>query len=210
MKSKIMKILVLLLLIGIVIFFGVLSIPGQVYETNNVADYGQYIGNYNNDNVRAFIQSFFPAEISSIYTSVTYHYKAKQGDTYSYEAYLEFCIPDEELFYTMMDQYACDYNYIPFAYDNSYIEYTVSNVYNIFLGDEVNANGNYQMLRAQIGKILFSEVDHRVVFVAIGHYDGGGTHTDELSFFFDRFSIDPVEFSEQAFDTEYEQEQYRK
>ena len=44
---------------------------------------------------------------------------------------------------------------------------------------------------AKIGAVLFSDAEQRIIFFALGAYDGGGTSTDELNYFFDRFGINP-------------------
>lgn len=49
----------------------------KVFVTDDINDYGKYIGNYDNDTPSDFINSFFPASISNSFTDVKYHYKAK-------------------------------------------------------------------------------------------------------------------------------------
>ena len=73
-----------------------LNRPAPVYETNDITDYGIIKGNYDNDSPKKFVSSFFPENIEAYFSDVTYHYKAKKGDTYAYEMYLEFVIQDTE------------------------------------------------------------------------------------------------------------------
>ena len=81
-----------MVLVLIVLFAGY----GSIYETNSVNDYLHITGNFINDEPRTFIQSFFPEKIEEYFSEVDYHYKAKRGDGYAYECYLEFVIEDAE------------------------------------------------------------------------------------------------------------------
>jgi len=168
-----------------------------ITETTDVADYGMYTGNYDNGTPSEFITSFFPAAIDNRFSNVTYHYKAKKFDTYAYEVWLEFVIEDSELFFDFIaehtDQEAC----VPFLYDESYTDYTISNYLHIHTEHEdvlYNAETGYPIEKATIGKILYSESEQRIIFWALGMYDGGGTRTTELNHFFSYFDIDPAEY----------------
>lgn len=99
---------------------------GDVCQTQDIADYGVIEGNYDNDTPREFIQSFFPEEIEVWYSDVEYYYWAKKMDTYSYEAYLEFEVPDKALYTRLVDEVTEGAELPVFEYDSQYREYTVS------------------------------------------------------------------------------------
>jgi hypothetical protein len=69
-----------------------------------------------------------------------------------------------------------------------------------------NKSGGYAIHYAEIGKVLFSEEEQRVIFFALGDYDGGGTDTAELGYFFTRFDIDEKEYQDHAYYTHQDQE----
>ena len=183
----------------------------RIYETNSISDYGRYVGNYDNDTPSAFINSFFPSELSEDYSEVEYHYKSKRLDTYSYEVYLGFCITDSKKFNDYLEGIITKHgNPIEFIYNNTFEEINVSNVYNIASNKEITGDDTYRILNAQVGKILISRESQRIIFVAIGLHDGGGTDTSELSYFFNKFNINPCEYTHFAYDTVFEEQSASK
>jgi hypothetical protein len=182
-----------------------LSAPydANIFVTNDIHDYGKYIGNYDNDTPSDFINSFFPASISNSFTDIKYHYKAKKFDTYAYEAYLEFVIDDPDSFARFLEEYVCEEQCNPFLYDQAFLEYSISNVLRI--GESKNASGGYSISYADIGKILFSVDEQRIIFIALGVYDGGGTDTSELNHFFSQFDIDCNQYKDYAYFTHDDQ-----
>lgn len=175
----------------------------DVFVTNEISDYGKFIGNTDNDPPSKFIKSFFPANISKDYADIQYHYKAKKFDTYAYEAYLEFVIPDSASFALFLEDYVHMEQCEPFMFDQTYTEYSISNVLRL---DALQSEaGKYAISYAEIGKILFSIDEQRIIFIALGVYDGGGTYTSELNHFFSRFSIDCAQYQDYAFFTHDDQ-----
>lgn len=165
---------------------------GSVYETNDVKDFGNYTGNYNNEFPATFISSFFPEKIEDYFSDITYHYKAKKFDTYAFECYLEFVIEDPSQFSEFIARYVDANASQPFMFDDAYNICIVSNDLDL---DSIAGNtSKYSISFAKIGNILYSVDEQRIIFVAIGVYDGGGTFTNELNFFFDRFSVDPMRY----------------
>ena len=174
------------------------------YRTTDIADYGKYVGNFDNKFAKEVISAFFPAKIEDSFTDVRYVYSAVKVDSAAFEAYLEFVIEDPEAFSAYIQQVTNDDNIHPFHYDDSYMEYTISNL--LTLGDERTFESDfadykagtdfYRIQVAKIQKILYSPAEQRIIYVAIGVYDGGGTGTYFLSTFFDRFGIDPKEYEE--------------
>ena len=175
----------------------------EIYETNDLADYGKYTGNHDNDAPREFITSFFPETVSDSFTDIQYHYKAKRFDTYAYEAYLEFVIPDSASFNLFLEEYIKKDQCNPFMFDTSFTEYSISNV--LQFTDTNNHSDKYAISYAEIGKILFSIDEQRIIFVALGVYDGGGTDTSELNIFFSRFHIDCQFYQQHAYFTHEDQ-----
>ena len=177
------------------LFLHLISRPAPVYETNDIADYGIVKGNYNNEVPKWFISSFFPEKIERYFSDVTYHYKAQKGDTYAYEMYLEFVIEDTDTYTSFLSSVIGDEVCEPFYFDPAYRVYYVSNYLTL---DESSEGGALFIDNARVGLVLFSEEEQRMVFVALGLYDGGGTYVKELSFFFEKFGIDPQEYEERA------------
>jgi len=190
--------------LGVLVLMSVIAIllwlaPIQRYETTDIGDYGKYTGNFNNETPRSFITTFFPEEIRDIFTHVVYSYRAEKLDTFAFEAYLEFTIEDPAEFHRYIDELGADKEWQPFAFDSGYMEHSVSN--ELVLGDpskDEKAQQVYYIEEAMIGKILYSEKDNTIIYVAIGVYDGGGARTDYLSVFFERFGIDPQAYEKTA------------
>ncbi len=176
---------------------------GRVYETNRIEDYGKIVGNLDNEKPAAFIHSFFPDEIEDCFSDVTYHYKAKKGDVYAYECYLEFVIEDPKEYAAFVAEYISQDDVLPFAYDMKFREQTISNVLCL---NEIPEDKTYSIGTAELGKILYSDQEQRIIFVALGMFDGGGMTTEELCRFFSRFNIDPWEYAKTAFASGYYQD----
>ena len=178
--------------------------PAPIYETNDVADYGIVKGNYDNDTPQEFISSFFPERIESYFEDVQYHYKAKKSDTFAYEMYMEFVIQDTQTYNAFIADVIGDNAAEPFYFDP---DYQINYVYN-YLELSPDRTKRYDnkskqtvwkedkskppiIQAAKIGAVLFSDTEQRIIFFAFGLYDGGGTSTDELDYFFNRFEINP-------------------
>ncbi len=157
------------------------------YVTTDLKDYGKYVGNYDNDFANEFIPSFFPLKIEDNFENVKYSYRAQKGDTYAFEAYLEFQIEDEKAFQSHVLEKTGN-NATEFQCDLDFKEYVISNEFQL-IGEDSDG-----ISRAKIGKILYSENEHRIIYVAIGVYDGGLVDTDFLCEYFNRFDIDPKNY----------------
>lgn len=185
------------LAIGIVYYF---AASGTTYETNDVAQYGKIKGNFVNDEPKNLIFSFFPEEIDDPFTDITYHYKAKKGDAYAYECYLEFVIEDAESFAEFLDRNVDQEKATVFKYDKEYMDYTISNIFSM---DEKHqsALGGYSIGYAKCGKILYSIEEQRLIYFSLGVYDGGGTDTTELCYLFSKFNIDVTQYQLDAYNS---------
>lgn len=163
----------------------------SIYETNSINDYGTIVGNYNNEKPKAFISSFFPEKLKDEFSNVIYHYKSQKGDTYAYEMYLEFVIEDKQVYEDYLTEIVGNTERGSFYYDSNYKVYIISNQLQLAANYSADAP---PIDYAKIGLILFSKQEQRLIFVALGVYDGGGTTTDELNYFFKRFNIDPLNY----------------
>ena len=203
----IIAVVAIAVLVIIGVFVARVAIPllqyGDIYETTRINDYGKITGNWVNDEPEAFVHSFFPKQIEDSFTDIIYHYKAKKGDGYAYECYLELVIEDPDAYAAFIENTVDKSKCTPFAYDPAFQEQSISNVFYIWRRNEREAI--YVLETAELGKILFSDEQQRVIFVALGMYDGGGATTIELNHFFSRFQIDPWEYMQTAYATTYYQ-----
>lgn len=196
--------LIAVYLVFIVLFYGLvwLSGDGNVTETCELGDYGAYTGNFDKEFPGEFINSFFPEQIGGNFSNVTYHYKVRKGDSYAFEAWLDFTIEDPEEFRAFIEE-TTQKRFLdrqttlqPFAYDEAYMDYTVS-CYLELSTDEAREAG-YPIGDALIGKVLYCEETRHIIFVAIAVHDGYSATTTDLNHFFEYFHIDPVEFEQNA------------
>lgn len=193
---------VLIIALLISAFFYFLLRPAPVFETNDIADYGIIKGNHDNERPKEFVFSFFPKTIEDYFSDVSYHYKAKKFDTYAYEMYLEFVIQDSQTYNTFIADVIGEHTSEQFYFDPDYQVYYVSNDLSLSFALAIDNKAEPPVVKedkskppviddAEIGAVLFSDAEQRVIFFALGAYDGGGTHTDELNYFFNKFEIDP-------------------
>lgn len=208
-KRKIGKVFMWIMLgvLSALLFFGpflLLFVPPKYTEKTATSDYGHYDGTGVDRFTTQYIQSFFPAEIEESFSDVKYSYKAESTDIYGFEAYLEFTIKDETEFQEYISNITSAENWKDFAYAPGYLEYCIEDVFvlDLDLVDDPSSIFYRQISFAKIRKILYSPEEQRIIYVAIGVYDGGGIGTNYLNVFFDRFQIDPVEY-EQTADSRY-------
>ena len=110
--------------------------------------------------------------------------------------YLEFEIQDTDKYASFISNVVGDEDTEPFYFDPTYQAYYISNYMMIF---ESSAEDRPPYIEnAKIGLVLFSEEEQRVIFFALGMFDGGGANVEELGFFFNRFGIDPLEYEERT------------
>lgn len=197
MIKKVMLILASYVVVVLVLFalliFAWVTEETEIYTTTNIADYGKIVGNYDNVTAAKFIKSFFPPSIDDCFSNVDYYYKAQTGDAVSCEANLRFSIEDEEQFdayYRSLKKFGLSK---AFPYDDQYVVWVVNDAY------ALNPNAELAtfigIAYAKTGLILCDKANSRFEYVAIVVWDGGGTRVDDLSHFFTRFSIDPVEYA---------------
>lgn len=176
----------------------IVTLSNGTYTTNSIADYGNFQGNYDNSMPTEFICSFFPDGIEDYFLDTIYHYRAIKGDAYAFEAYLEFTIADPIVFRNYLESIVDPDSMTPFIYDSRFSGLSISDIYDIDISGSMPA-----IDQAQIGKILVNKTEQRIVFWALGVYDGGRTSTNDLDFFFTQYEISPVRYAEGLGDNIY-------
>ena len=185
---KIILVTIIIIAFLLLLLFLATMDDGKVYETNNVEDYGIVTGNYDNIKPKEFADSFFPKCIEPIFSDVNYHYKAITGDTYAYEMWLEFVIKDTAQYEEYLSTLGNGKTPHMFAYDNRYSVYTIEETIDIF---QIENSKKYFIEYAKLGQILFSKDEQRIIFIAMGVFDGGYTTTEDLNYYWSRFNIEP-------------------
>lgn len=175
-------------------FWGV----GQLKTTDRIEDYGKITGNFDNRTPKEFIFSFFPNIIADTFSDVTYHYASKKGDSYAFECYLEFAVSNPAEFdYILSKSFSTEESTI-FSFRNDFMEYSLENIYNVDWDTYYEDEGN-PIYYARIAKILYNRQEQRIIYWALGVCDGGGTGTSELSYFLNKFQIDPFDYQLNAY-----------
>ena len=196
---------VLSILIVIVLIVTTVAEKGTIYETSDLTDYRKISGNYDNDTPAKFIYRFFPECIPHSFSDVSYHYTARRGDAYACECYLEFVIEDEAEFHAFLSQYEDIYESCVFIWDNSFMQITLSNVFATD-GTRASDKKGYPIHNAEIGKILYSASEQKIIFWALCVRDGGGVGSTQLQHFFDRFEINVLDYQMEAYFSYQDQE----
>ena len=173
------------------------------YMTTDINDYGNYIGNRNNEFAQQFISRFFPPVIEDYYEDVRYYYYADHTGYYTFEAYLEFVIEEEQVFNDYIKSISYTHNVIPFHFDNSYQEIVLydeasgERLDQLRIDGYIDADnkdpGYYLLWSASIAKILYNPSDNRVIYIALAAHEDSGD-TKNMGTFFSRFNIDPKEY----------------
>ena len=174
------------------------------YETTDLADYGKYIcGCGESTYPEEYINQFFPEKLLDEFENVQYVYHSNHVDVRSYEAYLEFTFPSDELLNAHIQVVTEGMMKRTFHFDNGYQEYVLMNEDTGYVSDHVvlgkrydkqGEKAAYQIEFADISKILVNFQEKRVIYIALDVFDGGGTDTGFLNAYFDRFNIDPEEY----------------
>ena len=195
-RTVAIAVFLVLTIVGIILTSCTFNTAPVLYETTDIKNYGNYIGNYHKRFPGEFINSFFPGILDTdSFEVVQYSYRAKKSDTYGFEAYLELRFSDTDTFNQYVSEIADDSQWEPFAYDVNFMEYDIENKLRLGSGENKDY---YPIEQAKIRKVLYCGETQTIIYSAIGVYDGGGTGTDELTVFFDRFSIDPAQYAQSA------------
>lgn len=189
------------LILGVIVVHELSSMGWEQYITTDVADYGEYIGNIDNKRAENFITAFFPEQIEDYFSEVQYSYRAEEGDTCAFEAYLEFVIEEPEQYKTFVEEHTSELNGKEFSYAPEFIEYVHCDTFCIssIIEETQEEKQDVSIRRAEIGKILCCDEEQRIIFVALGVYDGGGANTEFLKVYFERFDIKPQEYEREYY-----------
>ena len=194
LKALLISISVWALIIILIVGALLLTKPKQ-YATSDINNYGNYIGNGDNQFASKYISAFFPEIIESSFTDVTYSYRAQNLGNYAFEAYLEFVIEDEKAFHEFVSAKTSGLECKEFPYDPNFVEYTLDAMLDISVIDgEDDQNRKILIHNARIGKILCNAEEHRFIFVAIAMRDAWDAYSDYFCCYFDRFNIDPTKY----------------
>lgn len=181
------------------------------YRTTDADEYGIYNGCFDQRYVEGQIISFFPEEIEPFFENVRYVYTGMAPGRYAFEAFLEFQITDEVQFHEYVAKIGTPDEFTLFHDDSTFSEYVIADTLYLSgalpessFGDDVNQykpeetqyGEQFNILYADIRKILISDDDNRIIYVALGASIDSSTNTVELSTFFMRFHIAPEDYEE--------------
>ena len=134
-----------------------------------------------------------------IIVNTKYSYCTESIDNYGFEVYLEFTIEDKEEFDYYISTITSPEKWKEFSFDTTFMEHEIRDGFKLVdreAGDERSVHG---ISAASIKKILYSVDEQRIIYWALGVHDGGFADTEYFGTFFDRFSIDPVDYELQAY-----------
>lgn len=132
-----------------------------------------------------FYKTFFPASIESDFDNVMSSYRTGKGDSYSYEAYLEFTIKDPTDYAECVEQYTREWEAQECAFDSAFKEYVIADEFYT----NIAGGGQLHIQHAQIGKILQNDAEQRLIFVAFGAHNVAEQDVADLDVFLTRFGI---------------------
>lgn len=162
------------------------------YETTDIVDYGNYIGNFDKETPAKLINEFFPEIIEDYFYDVKYSYRAEQLDAYAFEAYLEFSIEDSNTYQEYKATVTKDRIVSEFPYGNGYEHCVINDL--LRLHHYVGKKEYTAMNHVDFRQILFHDDTQTIIYIAIGDYDGGGARLNEITTFFTKFNIDPLTY----------------
>ena len=175
------------------------------YTTSDIIEYGNYSGVLQ-EAQDEYMNRFFPESIQPEFVNPIYHFSSRTVDTYGFEAYLEFTFASQEQYEEHIEKATEGMLQGTFYFDNDYSEYLLfhQNTGNVcdslWLHHSPNIDDNgipyYSIDYAGIAKILANPKERRVIYIALGVSDGGGSDTKLLNAYFSRFGIDPIEYEE--------------
>ncbi len=153
------------------------SFEGKSYTTN-IENYGIY--DYN------LVDDHFPQEVTENMTPVYYSYYLDGLFDIVYELYLEVEMPNEE-YEKYKSQYENDLKECFFA--PKYTEYVLSDKTSVYT---VHSLEEGFMDSPDIRKIIFNDEERIIIFLSIYGLD---PFYYENSYYFKRFKLDPIEYS---------------
>lgn len=181
------------------------------YRITDIHEYSIFNGCFDQGYVEEQIITFFPKEIESYFENVRYVYTGMAPGRYAFEAFLEFQITDEVQFQEYVAKIAAPKEFTLFHDDPTFSEYVIADVLylgaaipessfgddvNLYRPEETRYGEQFNILYADIRKVLVSDNDNRIIYVALGASIDSSTNTVELSTFFKRFHIAPANYKE--------------
>lgn len=166
-------------------------------ETNDPRDYGAIQGTTRTAKKTAIkdFERFFPLKIEPFYDDVQYHFITQDVDALSYEIFLEFVIPEQEVFdtWTALTAQQGDFQPCPFA--EGWLEMVPEKNYLHLSGSFSEPKDDPRIDSANIQRTLIQPEERRIVIVSLRVSDGGASRASELNTFFNRFELDPKTFA---------------
>jgi len=194
---------VLLLLLLPLVFWGLGKYTeiqeNSWYVTDELLKYGEITHNGDNTIPAEFIHSFFPARIEPYFENVKYKYKARDWCDYCCEMYLEFSIPDRQLFNEYVKSVVQIDQVVEFPFDDRYDEFSINDDLYVTETDYQEESGGYYLDGAKMGIILVDDEAQKVVYHAVMVTNCCGTDTNYIDFYRD-YNIDPLDYAEKRID----------
>ena len=175
-----------------------------VYHTEDISKYGSFpyygsfVGDTDVEHLAAVFKSMFPAEITPEMKDICYQFSEENGSHWSFELYLEVTMENLKDYHAMLrrltERAGLTDALENFPYDESYDCYPASLVYGISTSGKTDSLAEYAVTYSASRMILSKPEENRIIIWALELQDGA---TDVMNYmaFFDRFSIDPREFS---------------
>ena len=196
---------IFLLVIATVMFFCSETI---ITESSDVTDYGVI----SDRSARKDFLAFFPKELSPAFEDIRYHFKYVDHQDFmgarSFEASLEFTISDPGTFSEYVSSIAPMDDFTVFPYDEHYLAYQPCidslghprvNLLELYLNNPKEDQEDPYLTygRADIKLVLIDPEDHRVIYIFLETISDSDfvTRVNDLCDFFQRFDIDPAEYS---------------
>ena len=79
------------------------------------------------------------------------------------------------------------------------MEYEIRDGFSLTSKEPDENSPDYSIESASIKKVLYNIEEQRVIYWALGVFDGGFADTRHFNAFFDRFEIDPYLYEQQAY-----------
>ena len=166
-------------------------------ETNDPNDYGAIQGTTRFAQQTAIkdFEQYFPPKIEPSYEEVQYHFITQDVDALSYEIFLEFVIPEQEVFDTWTASITQQGDFQPCPFVEGWLEMVPEKNY-LHLSESLSdPKDDPHIDSANIQRSLIQPEEKRVVIVSLRVSDGGASRVSELNAFFNRFDLDPAMFA---------------
>lgn len=195
--AAIWTILALVAVVAFAVFFAGMSLNEVILTyTTDVEDYGEYTGTNHDTFADEYINSFFPLKLEPYFSEVYYSYSAVNTGECAFEAYLEIIIEDPVTFDEYVSSLASESEWDVFSVDSRYKERSIENELRLWseIYPESEDTAPVYITEASIKKILYSQDEQRIIFVALCVCDNSAVPADVFNAFFNRFGLDAAEY----------------